>query len=412
MSAPLGYNANASMLPSMSGTIHPMSGGSQSPYPEGTSAYSSLLPASPGPIVPFRGGVQNANAAAIAVAASAAAALSDPPAAPLPAAPLPADAPAAASLPVAPLSAPMPSAVASNEAAAAIAVAASLPAAASLPVAPLPSLPAPLSAPMPSTVASNEAAAAIAVAASAASSASAASIIHDPVQPIVPPASKEAAIAIVASEAKAKEAEARNTVQVSRDTNPFAIAAVAAVSIKNKLDKSRDNEMNEIDETKEIIVYGKKYHVTNPYDEQYKNVDNEGWTALLEMLHFNVFDDATTQTIKEMIYDQPKCVEDNLPISSLIRCIPMRKIIQMIAYELLLSGKMDESSYSIHINFDDEKQAKAISTTKMELPIASPTAVTPEAIAPEAPGALEAPPEETRGGARKARKRRVIRQHA
>ena len=404
MSAPLGYNANASMLPSMSGTIHPMSGGSQSPYPEGTSAYSSLLPASPGPIVPFRGGVQNANAAAIAVAASAAAALSDPPAAPLPAAPLPADAPAAASLPVAPLSAPMPSAVASNEAAAAIAVAASLPAAASLPVAPLPSLPAPLSAPMPSTVASNEAAAAIAVAASAASSASAASIIHDPVQPIVPPASKEAAIAIVASEAKAKEAEARNTVQVSRDTNPFAIAAVAAVSIKNKLDKSRDNEMNEIDETKEIIVYGKKYHVTNPYDE--------GWTALLEMLHFNVFDDATTQTIKEMIYDQPKCVEDNLPISSLIRCIPMRKIIQMIAYELLLSGKMDESSYSIHINFDDEKQAKAISTTKMELPIASPTAVTPEAIAPEAPGALEAPPEETRGGARKARKRRVIRQHA
>ena len=369
MSAPLGYNANASMLPSMSGTIHPMSGGSQSPYPEGTSAYSSLLPASPGPIVPFRGGVQNANAAAIAVAASAAA-LSDPPlsepAAPLPAAPAPALNPPVAPAPAAPLLA-----------------------------APLPSLPA-LPAPMPSVVASNEAAAAIAVAASAASSASAASIIPDPIQQ----ASEEAAIAIVAS--KAKEAEARNIVQVSRDTNPFAIAAVAAVSIKNKLDKSRDNEMNEIDETKEIIVYGKKYHVTNPYDEQYKNVDNEGWTALLDMLHFNVFDDATTQTIKEMIYDQPKCVEDNLPISSLIKCIPMRKIIQMIAYELLLSGKMDESSYSIHINFDDEKQAKAISTTKMELPIASPTAVTPEAS--------KTPP--VAGGARKARKRRVIRQHA
>lgn len=162
---------------------------------------------------------------------------------------------------------------------------------------------------------------------------------------------------------------AADLIPTANETKPFVIAAVAAMSVSI----AKDEELGEPG-TKLIKVYGKKYYVTDPEKDK---TNNKGWNELLSMLHFDMFKDEKLQKIKQMIYDQPTCLENDLPISSAIKCAPMREIIQMIAIELLRSGYMNNASgHTIHIEFDPKKQVKALSEEKFRVML-KPTDLNP-----------------------------------
>jgi hypothetical protein len=181
-------------------------------------------------------------------------------------------------------------------------------------------------------------------------------------------------------------------------TDPFITAAIAV--------SSRLADVNEIKpetdkNVKTIIVHGIKYEVTDPTKE-----DNVGWTTLLKKLHFDVFKGKTKIKIKEMIYNQPTCLENDLPISSLITCAPIRRIIQTILIALLRSGKINDSRSEVKMIFNPATDAKALSKqAKKEKKVVEPEAVEP--VEPLEPVELE----EVKGGTRKARDRirRIVR---
>jgi len=378
MSAPSGYNADASMLPSTSGTIHAMSGGSMtSPYSGGISADTSLLrapPASPGDITNYRGGGPLNNAAVAIAATNATAATTSATTAATTAA-------TTSAVPIATTSAmtsTIPVATTSDIASSANG---SIPANGSRPIIPVPH------------ILSDDALAAVAIATSAATSAvtspiASSSIPESDLIEQIPSNSVSAMPSATISPVSATTSQPESSA-ITSATDPFAIAAVAAVSIKKVTDESDES-------LKTIIVYGKKYDVADPDAD-----DNDGWKKLLKKLRFDVFRGDKKKKIKRMIYDQPTCLEHDLPISSLITCDPMRNIIRMISLELLHSGYMDDSSKSkVNITFDPEKQIKALSETKFQMMIPTEKTETTEVTAP------------TAGGTRKARKRRIIRQHA
>ena len=394
MSAPSGYNADASMLPSTSGTIHAMSGGSMtSPYSGGISADTSLLrapPASPGDITNYRGGGPLNNAAVAIAATNATAATTSATTAATTAA-------TTSAVPIATTSAmtsTIPVATTSDIASSANG---SIPANGSRPIIPVPH------------ILSDDALAAVAIATSAATSAvtspiASSSIPESDLIEQIPSNSVSAMPSATISPVSATTSQPESSA-ITSATDPFAIAAVAAVSIKKVTDESDESDksdvinesnMEERGALKTIIVYGKKYDVADPDAD-----DNDGWKKLLKKLRFDVFRGDKKKKIKRMIYDQPTCLEHDLPISSLITCDPMRNIIRMISLELLHSGYMDDSSKSkVNITFDPEKQIKALSETKFQMMIPTEKTETTEVTAP------------TAGGTRKARKRRIIRQHA
>ena len=374
MSAPPGHDIGASMLPAIGGTIHAMRGGSMtSPYTGGVTAATSMLDAPPPSavhIAGYKGGSLNNVGVAVAVAASA-------------------NANAAASAQASEASAqPSADPVEKSEASVQQSEASVQQSEASA---------------QPS-VQQSEASAAASAQPSAQSSAASA---QPPAASIENP-DPSSELPVIASD-----------LIPSDKTNPFAIAAVAAVSasISSKDETDELNETDETDETdesKSITVYGKKYNITNP--EKYKT-NNEGWNKLLSMLHFDIFDEDKQQKIKQMIYDQPTCLEEDLPISSAVKCAPMREIIQMIAIELLRKGYMNDSSgRTVHIEFDPEKQVKSLSETKFQMMI-NPSELSassdPEAPSQsEAPSQPEAPSEPiSKGGKVRDRKRRIIRKH-
>ena len=72
-----------------------------------------------------------------------------------------------------------------------------------------------------------------------------------------------------------------------------------------------------------------------------------------------------------MLYEDSKCVEDNLPISTSITCKPTRKFIFKIAEELLKKYDSLSNGTKINILFKPTEQIEELSSVKESKPEAT-----------------------------------------
>jgi len=155
------------------------------------------------------------------------------------------------------------------------------------------------------------------------------------------------------------------------------------------------DENDEEVETKVIKVFGKEYTVSNP--EHDKKADM--WKEVMSTLGFDALPANTQKELKEMIYEDSTCLEEDFPISTSITCDPMRKIIALIAEELLKKGlPNDHEGTTIDIEFKPDEQVKELSSITYGLPVS------------EEPGEQKVEPtvEPKKGGLRE-KKRRTVR---
>jgi len=108
------------------------------------------------------------------------------------------------------------------------------------------------------------------------------------------------------------------------------------------------------------------------------------------------------EKIKKMIYDESTCLENDFPVSSLMTCAPIRFIIHNILMELLRSGKTYDSMSKVNINFKPKTHVEELSKSAKAVE---------EAAVGEAAAAARVEAAEAAGGARKVRKRRILRSH-
>ena len=152
-------------------------------------------------------------------------------------------------------------------------------------------------------------------------------------------------------------------------------------------------------------------------DPSYKNPtpeDNKGWTTLLATLRFDGLEKPIKDEIKQMIYDESTCLENDFPVTSLMTCAPIRFIIHNILMELLRSGKTYDSMSQVTMKFKPKKYVEELSKSAKAVEEAAEEARVREAAeeAARVEAAEGAAAEGAgRGGARKARKRRILRSH-
>lgn len=359
MSAPPGYNANESMLPDAGGAIRAMQGGFlASPYTGGVTETTSLLkdvPAASAPITNYSGGgplATNSNALPIAIASSVAAANNAAPVAPV------------------------------------------------APIAPI----APVNAVEPVVPAEAIAVASDAVASSTASST--ASNVASNVVPVVATNAAPSAVAPISSSSVSvpvKDIAPITPATNSKNTKTVATAVNVTTSSTDELEDK---------EKKPIKVFGKEYIVTNPS----LDLEDKNWNDAMAVLGFDALPSDKQKELKNMIYEDSTCVEEDLPISTSIKCEPMRKMIAMIAEELLKQGLPNERpGTTVHVDFKPEEQVKELSTVTLGLKVAENTSDKSKEETPkEEPLKEEAPKEEkseekkSTGGLRE-KKRRTIR---
>ena len=391
MSAPPGYNGGATMLPLTGGTIHAMSGGSMSsPYTGSDSYDTSLLravPPSAAPIAEYKGGggiyarggappggqsVNNLNAQQPREGYNNNNGSS----------------PEGDGIDQNGGLRAAPASMSNTASSAAVAINAASNAASNAVPAPVPA-PAPAPALLVSALSSPENAARAAVATGVVAS----DLIdsNDLSDPNSLPSPENAARVAVAISAMPHSSSSST---IANETDPFTMAAiaVAASADTNGTVPKSDKKM------KTITVYGINYDVTDPAAD-----DNEGWKKLLAKLRLDRLKDKRKIKIKKMIYDEPSCLEKDLPVTSLMTCAPIRFIIENVLIELLHRGKMDDSKSELKVIFDPQKDVEALSKHAVERAVERPSERPSE-------GPVERPAASA-GGTRKARQRRIIRKH-
>jgi hypothetical protein len=332
MSAPPGYNESASMLPAGGGMIRAMQGGfSTSPYSGGVTELNSLLPAvreSNAPILSHHGGDGTSASPAASSEAMAAVAVAAPSAAS-------SAAPAAASstAPAAALSAE-PSAALSAEPSAASSAAPS----------------AALSAvPVQNSDNSYQVAAVAATAAHKLSSS-----VPIPVNEL----------------SNNNSVHNDNSTRGNTDENVNMSSVNENSTNQNKKGTKKKNETENEDETekKMITLYGKEYEVGPP-------VDDEKWNKLMANIGLDGLPKDRQNKFREMIYEDPSCIEDDRAISASIKCEQTRNFIYEVAKELLNMPASNSSGKKIEITFKNENQVQKLSVDKIEV-LSEPTGTT------------------------------------
>jgi hypothetical protein len=307
MSAPPGYNETASMLPDGGGTIRAMHGGfSASPYSGGVTSMTSLLPEvgeRNAPILSHHGGAPTGAA--------------DPPASVI-----------------------LPIAIAATSAAAAAPIVAPV-----ARVAPPVASAAPDAAPVAPVAASVAAPVAASVAA--------------PVAASVP--AVDAPVAVSSSTSSSMIASSTSVPVTAADLKPSDDEMYGS-DIGNAGNNAADmKNVDEEIETKPITIYGKEYIVGPP------SICVKNWDKLMADIGLDVLSPDDQKEFKDMIYNKPACIEEDLLISSHIKCEPMRKFIFKLATKLLDIPNSSCSGNKHTIIFDPEKHVEKLSVRNISV---------------------------------------------
>ena len=388
MSAPPGYNETASMLPDAGGAIRAMHGGfSASPYTGGVAETNSLIPDVRGSITSYSGGAAN-NTIPVAIA-STAVSNSPAPASVAPVAPI---APIAPVEPVAPIAPVEPVAVSESNSAVSESNSA-VPAVAATSVSP--------------AVASNS----IQPVANSSVAPVSSSSVSVPVQILnANPSSHEALAKVAALAQYEKNTKAQN--KANNQANAASNVATTNENVNmNSVEQQNQNEEND-DNMKTIIVYGKEYSVPNPLDRK----KNDNWDKLMTILGLDVLSEDDQQEFKEMIYEDSSCIEQDLPISTSIKCEPTRKFIFKVATKLLNTSAFNSSGTKVEVIFDPDKQVEQLSVKNIGVlsesePTPESKDATSDVVKPVEEKPVEGKPVEgksTSGGLR-GKKRRTVR---
>ena len=111
-------------------------------------------------------------------------------------------------------------------------------------------------------------------------------------------------------------------------------------------------------ETKTITVYGKSYTVGT-------NTSTKDWNTLMENLGLDALSADDQKEFKEMIYDDPACVEEDLSVGASIKCRATRKFIFKVSKKLLdipaSNGK------KVEVIFDPDKQVETLSVQTIKV---------------------------------------------
>jgi hypothetical protein len=187
----------------------------------------------------------------------------------------------------------------------------------------------------------------------------AAQVAQVPAVAYVPPQlSSSAPMEILNSNPSANVAIATVASLLNNNSKKIKVAISAVAVNDEKKEEKSDNT-----ERKAITIYGKEYIVPNPKNRK----KSTNWDALMAALGFDVLSEMEQQEFKEMIYEMPTCIEEDLPISTSIDCEATRKFIFKVAKKLLEFPSSNSSGKTIVVPFNSEKQLEHVSMKSFEL---------------------------------------------
>jgi hypothetical protein len=117
---------------------------------------------------------------------------------------------------------------------------------------------------------------------------------------------------------------------------------------------------------KSIKIYGKEY-IVGPPSTSFKKWSKPIWDKLMSDIGLDVLSPEDQEEFKIMIYDEPTCIEEDLLISSHIKCEPMRKFIFKLATKLLDIPDSNCSGKKHTIIFDPDKHVEKLSVKNISV---------------------------------------------